>query len=244
MSQDQWTLVDRYLNDLYAPHDAALSGALEATAEAGMPAIGGGAEPGQACCTLLALETRGARAILEIGTLGGYSTIWLARALPAGGRLVSLEYSAKHADVARSNLARAGLAEVAEVRVGPALESLPPLAAELAAGQRAPFDLVFIDADKENTPAYYDWALKLARRGSVIVVDNVVRDGAVIDEARTDAHIQGIRKFHRCHRGRAARDRDGDPDGGPEGLRRVHPRHRDAGLNAAYSAPRSGAGRA
>jgi len=135
---------------------------------------------------------QGARNILELGTLGGYSTIWLARALPPGGQLVTLEASPKHAEVARANIASAGLADRVEIRVGSALDTLPRLAAE----GRAPFDLIFIDADKENNPPYFTWALKLSRPGTVIVVDNVVRDGAVADPANTDPAIQGIRRFH------------------------------------------------
>ncbi|GAA3236068.1 O-methyltransferase [Streptomyces thermocoprophilus] len=132
---------------------------------------------------------QGARTILEIGTLGGYSTIWLARALPADGRLVSLEYNARHADVAARNIARAGLDRVVEVRVGPALESLPKLADE----NPPPFDLVFIDADKANNAHYVEWALRLTRAGSVIIVDNVVRGGGVIDDLSTDPDIRGTR---------------------------------------------------
>jgi predicted O-methyltransferase YrrM len=133
----------------------------------------------------------GAREILEIGTLGGYSTIWLARALPPGGRLVTLELDPAHAEVARANVARAGLAHAVELRVGPALETLPRLAAE----GRGPFDLVFLDADKGGYPAYLAWALRLTRRGSLIVADNVVRDGAVIDPASEDPNVLGVRRF-------------------------------------------------
>jgi predicted O-methyltransferase YrrM len=132
---------------------------------------------------------QGARTVLEIGTLGGYSTIWLARALPEDGRLISLEYSARHAEVAVRNIARAGLDRIAEVRVGPALESLPKLADE----NPAPFDLVFIDADKANNAHYVEWALKLTRAGSVIVLDNVVRGGRVVDAASTEPDIVGTR---------------------------------------------------
>jgi predicted O-methyltransferase YrrM len=139
---------------------------------------------------LLARAT-GARRILEVGTLGGYSTIWLGRALPAGGRLISLEAVDKHAEVARSNVAAAGLSEVVDIRVGPALEALPKLAAE----QGDPFDLIFIDADKENNVAYFDWAIRLARPGSMIIVDNVVRDGKVLDANNPDSRVQGSRQF-------------------------------------------------
>src|SRR5262249_26776186 len=141
---------------------------------------------------MLLAQVRGARAILEVGTLGGYSTIWLARALPAGGRLITLESEPRHADVARANIARACLADVVDLRLGPALETLPGLA---AAG-RGPFALTFLDADKPNIPEYFAWALKLSRRGSLIVVDNVVRKGAVIDAASEDPSVQGVRRFN------------------------------------------------
>ena len=133
----------------------------------------------------------GARRILEIGTLGGYSTIWLARALPAGGRLITLEAEARHAEVARANLSRAGLADVAEVRVGPAQETLP----QLHAAGEGPFDLIFIDADKPGYADYLDWSVRLSRPGSMIIADNVVRDGAVVDPASPDADVQGVRRF-------------------------------------------------
>src|SRR3712207_6468663 len=149
MTQEQWTAVDRYITELFVPFDPALDAALLATAEAGMPPIN--VAPNQGKLLHILALAQGARAILEIGTLGGYSTIWLARALPAGGQLITLEADPKHAAVARGNIARAGLAEVVEVRVGRALETLPQLAAE----GRSPFDLVFIDADKPNTAAYF-----------------------------------------------------------------------------------------
>ncbi|MFN8502762.1 O-methyltransferase [Kouleothrix sp.] len=189
MSQQQWSDVDAYIAGRLIPADPALDAALAATAAAGMPMINVAANQGM-LLQVLALAV-GARAILEIGTLAGYSTIWLARALPAGGRLISLEFDPRHADVARANLAQAGLAGVAEVRVGPALSTLPQLAAEGA----GPFDLVFIDADKQNTLPYFRWALQLARPGSLIVVDNVVRDGAVIDAGSADASVRGVRSF-------------------------------------------------
>ncbi|WP_460200460.1 O-methyltransferase [Scytonema sp. NUACC21] len=133
-----------------------------------------------------------ARNILEIGTLGGYSTIWLARALPPDGRLISLEANPKHTEVARSNIAHAGLSNVVELRLGRALDTLPHLAAE----GLAPFDLIFIDADKPNNPDYFVWALKLSRRGSLIIADNVVRNGAVVDAASSDPSVQGVRRFN------------------------------------------------
>jgi predicted O-methyltransferase YrrM len=187
----RWAAVDRYLGDLLLPADPALDAALEASAAAGLPAIA--VSPTQGKLLHLLARLHGARRILEVGTLGGYSTIWLARALPPGGRLVTLEVNAAHAEVARANVARAGLSAVVDVRVGPALETLPRLAAEAGAG--APFDLVFIDADKPSTTEYFEWALALSRPGSVIVVDNVVRDGALADAASEDASVRGMRRF-------------------------------------------------
>ncbi|MFE4366844.1 O-methyltransferase [Streptomyces sp. NPDC056835] len=188
MSQEQWNAVDRYFTDQLAPADEALSAALAANDAAGLPAIG--VAPNQGKFLQLLARIQGARTVLEIGTLGGYSTIWLARALPEDGKLISLEYDPRHAEVARANLAHAGLDKIAEVRTGPALETLPVLVAEGA----GPFDLVFIDADKQNNPHYVEWALKLTRPGSVIIVDNVVRNGAVSDADSTDASVQGTRR--------------------------------------------------
>ena len=190
MNRDRWTAVDHYVSELLAPHDAALDEALEASAAAGLPAIQ--VAPNQGKLLQLLARTVGARQILEIGTLGGYSTIWMARALPADGRLITLEYEPKHAEVARANIARAGLANVVDLRLGRALDTLPRLVGE---GQ-GPFDLVFIDADKPNTTAYFEWALKLTGRGSLIIVDNVVREGEVIDAASTDASVQGVRRLN------------------------------------------------
>ncbi|MFI7007226.1 O-methyltransferase [Streptomyces sp. NPDC050145] len=183
---DVATAVDAYLSELLAPADEALAAALADSEAAGLPRINVSATNGK-LLHLLAL-TQGARRILEIGTLGGYSTIWLARALPADGALISLEYSAKHAEVARTNLARAGLDKTVEVRVGAALDSLPVLADEGHV-----FDLVFIDADKANNPNYLEWAVKLTRPGSLIVVDNVVRGGRVVDPDDTEPDITGTR---------------------------------------------------
>ena len=190
MNQDQWTAVDRYLTDLLVPADPALESALRDSAAAGLPAIN--VSPNQGKLLYLLARLQGARTVLEIGTLGGYSTIWLARALPAGGRLVTLEADAKHAEIARANIARAGLADIVELRLGPALETLPQLAAE----GRGPFDLIFIDADKESYPDYLAWSLRLSRRGSLIVADNVVRKGAVLDPASDDPRVQGARRFN------------------------------------------------
>ncbi|HJZ91109.1 MAG TPA: O-methyltransferase [Gemmataceae bacterium] len=190
MSQEQWSAVDRYITGLLVPPDSALDAALRDSAAAGLPAIN--VSPNQGKLLYLLARLQGARNILEIGTLGGYSTIWLARALPAGGRLVTLESEPKHADVARANIARAGLSGVVELRLGRALDTLPQLAAE----GRGPFDLIFIDADKPSNADYFAWALRFSRRGSLIVVDNVVRKGGVIDLANTDANVQGVRRFY------------------------------------------------
>jgi predicted O-methyltransferase YrrM len=185
MSQESWTAIDRYVTDLLLPQDPVLDEALRASDAAGLPSIN--VAPNQGKMLHVLARSVGARAILEIGTLGGYSTIWLARALAPGGRLVTLEADPKHAAVARDNLARAGLTDRVEVRVGRAIETLPTL--------EGPFDLVFIDADKPSTTEYFAWAVKLTRRGGLIVVDNVVRKGNVIDAASTDANVIGMRRF-------------------------------------------------
>jgi predicted O-methyltransferase YrrM len=190
MSQQTWTAVDHYLDDVLVGHDAALDAALRESAEAALPPIN--VAPTQGKLLNLLARSIGARSILEIGTLGGYSTIWLARALPADGRLITLEIDRRHAEVARANIARAGLEQRVEVRVGRALDALAQLV-DQAAG---PFDLFFIDADKPNIPAYFSWALRLARPGSLIVVDNVVRDGAVIEADSADASVQGVRRLN------------------------------------------------
>ncbi|MFD4555855.1 O-methyltransferase [Streptomyces sp. NPDC058469] len=188
MSESQvWDDVDDYFISHLAPEDGVLEAALSDSEAAGLPQIAVTAAEGKLLHLLAQIQ--GASRILEIGTLGGYSTIWLARALPADGRLISLEYSPKHAEVATRNLARAGLDKVVEVRVGPALESL----AELADEDPAPFDLVFIDADKDNNPHYVEWVLKLTRPGSLIIVDNVVRGGRVADPDNTAPDVQGTR---------------------------------------------------
>ncbi|MEV1018945.1 O-methyltransferase [Streptomyces sp. NPDC050264] len=181
--------VDAYLSDLLAPADEALAAALADSEAAGLPSISVSATNGKLLHLIARIQ--GARRILEIGTLGGYSTIWLARALPADGTLITLEYSARHAEVARANIARAGLDKVVEVRVGAALDSLPRLAEEC--GEGSEFDLVFIDADKANNPNYLDWAVRLTRPGSVIVVDNVVREGRVANPDNTQPDVTGTR---------------------------------------------------
>ncbi|WP_055603709.1 O-methyltransferase [Streptomyces aureus] len=189
MTNPQWNAVDAYFTETIAPADEALTAALSASAAAGLPEIA--VAPNQGKLLQLLAHMQGARNILEIGTLGGYSTIWLARALPADGRLITLEYNPAHADVARANLAHAGLDKLVEVRTGPALDSLPQLEAEGA----GPFDLVFIDADKVNNPRYVEWALKLSRPGTVIVVDNVVRGGRITTPDPDDPAITGTREL-------------------------------------------------
>lgn len=186
-NQEQWTAVDRYITDHLVPRDEVLEAAMEANAMAGLPAID--VSPNQGKLLHLLALTTGARRILEIGTLGGYSTIWLARALPADGRLVTLELEPKHAEVARGNLERARQAEKVEIRVGAALDLLVALHEEGA----EPFDFIFIDADKKRIPAYLEWSMKLAREGTLIVVDNVVREGELVNAASEDPDVQGVR---------------------------------------------------
>jgi predicted O-methyltransferase YrrM len=190
MTQDQWSAVDRYINSLLVPSDAALEAALEASIAAGLPAIS--VSPSQGKLLHLLARVMGARMILEIGTLGGYSTIWLARALAAGGHVITLESDPKHADVARANIARAGLADVVDVRLGLAVITL----SQLSADGVGPFDLIFIDADKPSYPDYLRWALRLSHVGTLIIADNVVRNGEVIDAASSDPLVQGIRRFN------------------------------------------------
>jgi len=185
--KEEWDAVDSYIAEKVVGRDAALDEALKANAAAGLPSID--VSPNQGKLLHVLALTKGAQRILEIGTLGGYSTIWLARALPAGGRLVTLEVEPKHAQVAQANLDRAGLADVVEIRVGPAADSLALLQKE----EVDPFDLIFIDADKKNIPSYLDWALKLAKVGTLIVTDNVVREGAIVDPANPDPDVQGVR---------------------------------------------------
>ena len=190
LSEDRWMEVDDYLCDLFVPSDPALDSALAACAAAGMPPIN--VSPNQGKFLFVMAKAIGARRVLELGTLGGYSTIWLARALPRDGRLVTIEVNVKHADVAHGNFARAGLSDVIDLRVGSALDVLPRLAGD----GLSPFDLIFIDADKESYPAYLAWAIKLARAGTLILVDNVVRDGAVVDAQSDDPRVQGVRRFN------------------------------------------------
>jgi predicted O-methyltransferase YrrM len=180
-----WERVDGYLGDLLVGEDAALDAALDANAAARLPAID--VSPLQGKLLHILARTAGARHILEIGTLGGYSTIWLARALPEDGRLVTLEAEARHAEVARSNLARAGLADRVDVLTGRALDSLETL--------QGPFDFIFVDADKRSNPDYLAWALRLSRPGTVIVFDNVIRDGMVSDPSNSDPGVVGTRRL-------------------------------------------------
>ena len=184
-----WTDVDTYVSDLFGFSDDVLDAALRDSEAAGLPPIA--VSPSQGKLLHLLALTLGARRILELGTLGGYSTIWLARALPPDGRLLTLEYEPRHAEVARGNLARAGLDTVTEVRVGPALDSLAQLSAEGV----EPFDLVFIDADKPNYPQYLEWTLRLTRPGGLIIGDNVIRSGAVADPDDDDPRVRGVRRF-------------------------------------------------
>ncbi|MFG3052471.1 O-methyltransferase [Kitasatospora sp. NPDC048239] len=190
MSQQTWDAVDAYFSEALVGHDPALEAARAAADEAGLPPIA--VAPNQGKLLHLLALTQGARRILEVGTLGGYSAIWLARALPADGELITLEIDPTHAGVARGNLARAGLDKIAEVRLGRAADSL----AALVESGAEPFDLVFIDADKPSNPEYFTWALKLTRPGSLIIVDNVVRGGAVADADSTDPATVGTRRLH------------------------------------------------
>jgi predicted O-methyltransferase YrrM len=186
-TDELWIAVDTYIAENLIPGDPALDAALEASAKAGLPAIN--VAPNQGKLLMLLARMIDARRILEIGTLGGYSTIWLARGLRPDGRLITLEANARYAEVARSNIARAGLERAVEVRVGAAMDALPGLADE------APFDLIFIDADKPGTPGYFQWAVRLSRPGSLIVVDNVVREGAILEASGDDQNVQAMRRF-------------------------------------------------
>lgn len=186
MDRKRWAAVDAYITGLLVEPDPGLDAAVAARAAAGLPAHD--VSPNEGKLLYLLARIQGARAILEIGTLAGYSTIWLARALPPDGRLVTLEGDPRRADVARANVARAGLTGVVDVRVGPALDTLPQVA--------GPFDLVFIDADKRNNPGYLEWSLRLSRPGTLIIADNVVRGGAVADRASPDPDVQGVRRFN------------------------------------------------
>jgi predicted O-methyltransferase YrrM len=187
LSQELWTAVDHYITESLIPPDPILEESLRANAAANLPSID--VAPNQGKLLHLLARIQGSRRILEIGTLGGYSTIWLARALPPDGKLITLEVDPKHASVATANIQRAGLSSKVELRLGPALESLSQLHAEAS----PPFDLIFIDADKPNMPAYLEWSLRLSRPGTIIVCDNVIREGAVIDRDSTDPMVHGAR---------------------------------------------------
>ena len=189
MSKELWAQVDRYFSDALLPSDADLAAASEATVAAGLPPIAVSEVQGKLLYLLARMHQ--ARSILEVGTLGGFSTIWLARALPPDGRLVTLELDPKHAHVATANIARAGLAKVVELRLGAAADSL----AQIVKAGGGPFDFIFIDADKKSIPEYFSRALELSRPGTVIIVDNVVRNGAVIEAESSDPDIQGVRRF-------------------------------------------------
>jgi predicted O-methyltransferase YrrM len=190
MGQETWTAVDDYVGGLLAPHDEALRGAIEAAEAAGLPPIQ--VSPPQGKLLQIFALTIGAKTALEFGTLGGYSTIWLGRALPADGRLISLEANADFAEVARGSIERAGLGDLVEVRVGPALETLPILEEDGV----GPFDLTFIDADKVNTPNYFAWALDHSHPGSLIIADNVVRGGTLAEADSDDPATRAQRSFH------------------------------------------------
>jgi len=189
VTQTPWAAVDRYLEDTLLQSDPVLAAVIEASAAAGLPPIA--VSPSQGKLLFMLAKAIGATRILELGTLGGYSAVWLARSLATDGRLVTVEADPKHAEVARTNFARAGVAGVVDLRIGPALEVLPQLEGEGA----GPFDLVFIDADKGNYPDYLEWAIKLCRPGSLIVADNVVRDGKVVDGNSEDPSVRGVRRF-------------------------------------------------
>jgi predicted O-methyltransferase YrrM len=184
-----WGEVNEYLGDLLAPHDAALTRALDANQASGLPSIDVPPLLGKFLDIIIRIS--GARRVLELGTLGGYSTIWMARALPPDGRLTTLELEKKHAKIARANLDAAGVLDRVDIRVGPAIESLRTLHASGA----APFDVIFLDADKQGLPEYLEWSLKLSRPGAVIIADNVVRDGKVVDAKTDDANVRGVQRF-------------------------------------------------
>ena len=190
MTQQLWTSIDDYITQLFVPFDPIMQETLAASEAAGLPSIS--VAPNEGKLLMLFAQLCGARNILEIGTLGGYSTIWLARGMATGGSLITLEANPKHAEVARLNIARAGFTDRVEVRVGPARDTLPHLATEGC----GPFDLIFIDADKESYAEYLAWALKLARPGTLIIADNVIREGKVLDPADNDPRVQGARRFN------------------------------------------------
>jgi predicted O-methyltransferase YrrM len=190
LSKELWTAVDEYICGQLVPSDPVLDHVVASSAAAGLPPIA--VTPNLGKLLYLLAKIRGAQKILEIGTLAGYSTIWLARALPPGGRMITLEADPKHAEISQSNIAQAGLSQTVEVRLGSALDLLPKLEAE----KSGPFDLIFVDAEKRDNPDYFVWSLKLSKPGNILVFDNVVRDGAVIDPANTTPSVEGIRRFN------------------------------------------------
>ena len=190
MSEQLWAQVDTYINDVVIGRDAALEAAAASAADAKLPPIS--VTPAYGKLLHLIVKVRGAARILEIGTLAGYSTIWLARAVPADGRVISIESNPMHADIARANIERAGLTARVDIRVGAALDVLPLLAAD----KQTPFDFIFIDADRARLADYFDWAVRFSHAGSVIIVDNVVRKGAVVDAASDNADVKGVRRFN------------------------------------------------
>jgi predicted O-methyltransferase YrrM len=188
MSQEKWNAIDQYISEICSTTDPVMEAVLSNSAAGGLPAIN--VSPNQGKMLHLLARMHGAKKILEIGTLGGYSTIWMARALPGDGRLITLEFEPKHAEIARKNIAHAAFAEQVTIHVGPAIDTLPKLVSE------GPFDFVFVDADKQSTAEYFTWALKLTRPGSVIIVDNVVRDGEIINPDSADPGVAGVRRFN------------------------------------------------
>jgi len=197
MSQELWTSVDNYLGEVLVRQDRHLDNAVAASDAAGLPSIQ--VSPPQGKLLEILIEMMAAKNILEVGTLGGYSTIWMARSLPADGRLVTIEIDPKHAHVAQENFNRAGLAEKIELRTGNAREILPAMIDEGA----GPFDFVFIDADKASNPDYFGWALEMSRPGTVIIVDNVIRDGKIVDAESEDASVKGVRRLNEVMAGNA-----------------------------------------
>jgi predicted O-methyltransferase YrrM len=187
--QETWAAVDRYFGELLAPEDQALAACMQANRQAGLPSIDVPALLGQFLALMIRIS--GARSVLEIGTLGGYSTIWMARALPSGSQVITLEIDPRNAEIARKNFVRAGVLDRVEITIGPALDTLKAL----YDGAAEPFDLVFIDADKKSLPEYLEWSLKLSHPGTVIIADNVVRDGKVLDPNSKDPDIEGVRRM-------------------------------------------------
>jgi predicted O-methyltransferase YrrM len=184
-----WAEVDDYLGSLLAPHDVALTRALDSNHSSGLPSIDVPPLLGKFLDVMIRIS--GARRVLEVGTLGGYSTIWMACAVPPDGRVVTLELEARHAEVARANLDAAGVLDRVEIRVGPALDSMRSLHATGA----EPFDVIFLDADKQSLPEYLEWSLKLSRPGTVIIADNVVRDGKIVQAKIDDPNVRGVQRF-------------------------------------------------